>query len=728
MKHKSLFLPVLVFVLFSCGRTAEEEKAYQLLARLVPDYASGFVFEQLADTADVFELESVNGKTVIRGNNVNSMAVGLNHYLNHWCRTTVSWYADDPVEMPDTLAAVPQKVRMEARASERFFLNYCTYGYTMPWWGWREWERLIDWMALHGVTMPLNITGQEAVSMKVWEHFGVSQEDVRRSFTGPPFLPWNRMMDIDKWMGPLPQDWIDRQEQLQKLIVARERELGMKPVLPAFNGHVPGALAELYPQADIKEVTKWDGFEPEYGCWFLDPEDPLFGEIQKVFLSEQEKLYGTSHIYGLDIFNEVHFFDEIEGEEWDPEILARISSHVYETLSQADPEAVWLQVGWMLYYDSAHWTPKQVEAYLKAVPQGRVAMLDYFCDKAEIYALNRNFYGQPYYFCFLGNFGGNTNLSGDLRSLSRRIDKVFSEGGDNLLGLGGTLEGFGVSMWLYEYLLDRAWNTGIDDDRWIETLALRRSGGENHGASRAWRLLADSIYTGGATFSGLCPVACLHPCFEGHHNWTMCTDVPYTLNEIRKVLGYLLENPSDRDSYVFDLVNIGSEVIKLAWEPHRNAFTACYRKGDAEGMLRERETMREWYELWERLLACHSAFSLEKWLEQARGWGKTPQEKDYYEKCARLILTTWGGTGQLTDYANRQWCGMIGSYYRARWEMFWDEALASVREERDFDGQGFTSRLRQFELDWAEPAKVSITFPTAGNPVELAREVYRKSF
>ena len=28
----------------------------------------------------------------------------------------------------------------------------------MPWWGWTEWERFIDWMALQGVTMPLAIT------------------------------------------------------------------------------------------------------------------------------------------------------------------------------------------------------------------------------------------------------------------------------------------------------------------------------------------------------------------------------------------------------------------------------------------------------------------------------------------------------------------------------------------------------------------------------------------
>lgn len=723
---KMMYAALAAFTCFCSCKVDQDVKSAAALAERVlsEERADHFRFEKLSCEKDSVELEQDGRKLVIRGNNVNSMAYGLNYYLNNYCHTTVSWYKDDALDLPESFPPVPGRVALGARAKDRFFLNYCTYGYTMPWWHWEDWEWLIDWMALHGVTMPLSITGQESTMIKVWERFGVPAEKTRESFTGPSFLPWNRIMDIDKWMGPLPQKWIDSQEELQKKIIARERELGMKPVLPAFNGHVPGAFAELYPQANIKEVTKWDGFEPQYGCWFLDPEDPLFGQIQKVFLEEQEKLYGTSHIYGLDIFNEVHFFNEIEGEEWDPQILAKISKHVYETLTAADPQAVWLQVGWMLYHDAKHWGQRQVEAYLTAVPQGKVAMLDYFCDEAEIYALNRNFYGQPYYFCFLGNFGGNTNLSGDYHQLSAKIERVFAQGGENLLGLGATLEGFGVSQWLYEFLFDRAWNTGISDEEWINALARRHSLGDNDGAQKAWKKLSDDIYTGGSTYSGICPVACLHPCFEGHYNWTMSIDVPYGYKDIMEVFKALLETPSNTDFYRFDLVNIGSEAIKLAYHPHRDAFTRYYRARDVEGMKRERQIMRDLYSDWERLLACHSTFSLERWIDQARSWGDTPQEKDYYEKCARLIITTWGGTGQLTDYANRQWTGMITSYYQARWEMFWDEAIAAVEQNREFDEALFAKDLREFELSWGEPDKVKISYSTKGDALKVASEIY----
>ena len=264
------------------------------------------------DRPDCFELESRDGKIIVRGNNSNSIAVGLNYYLKNYCLTTVSWLACNPVEMPDVLPQIEGKIRIKARAQERFFLNYCTFGYTMPWWQWKDWERFIDWMALNGVTMPLAITGQEAVWQRVWTRLGLTDEEIRTYFTGPAHLPWHRMSNLDYWQGPLPQAWIDNQARLQKKIVARERELDMKPVLPAFAGHVPQELKPHYPDATITRVSRWGGFADQYRCSFLDPQDPLFDEIQKAYLEEQTRMFGTDHIYGADPFN------EIDAPSWDP--------------------------------------------------------------------------------------------------------------------------------------------------------------------------------------------------------------------------------------------------------------------------------------------------------------------------------------------------------------------------------------------------------------------------
>ena len=136
----------------------------------------------------------------------------------------MSWFVDDHLDMPATLPAVDKKVTVDARCKDRFFLNYCTFGYTMPWWQWEDWEHFIDWMALNGINLPLAITGQESIWLKVWTKLGLSESEVRNYFTGPAHLPWHRMLNIDYWQGNLPMSWLDGQEELQKKIVARQRE------------------------------------------------------------------------------------------------------------------------------------------------------------------------------------------------------------------------------------------------------------------------------------------------------------------------------------------------------------------------------------------------------------------------------------------------------------------------------------------------------------------------
>ena len=171
-----MLLAVAAVLLTSCcgvqtgfGKSKDERTAGRLTRRIVPEYARHIAFHQIEDSIDVFEVSSKGRKVHIAGNNANSMAMGLNWYLKNCCNVTVSWYAYEPVQYPETMPAVAEPIRVEAAVKDRFFLNYCTYGYTMPWWKWDDWERLIDWMALNGINMPLANTGQEAIWQTVWK-------------------------------------------------------------------------------------------------------------------------------------------------------------------------------------------------------------------------------------------------------------------------------------------------------------------------------------------------------------------------------------------------------------------------------------------------------------------------------------------------------------------------------------------------------------------------------
>ena len=116
------------------------------------------------------------------------------------------------------------------------------------------------------------------------------------------------------------------QEELQKRILEREREFDMTPVLPAFAGHVPAELKTIYPNAKIYQMSQWGGFDEKYRSHFIDPMDSLYSIIQRRFLEEQTKVYGTDHIYGIDPFNEV------DSPDWSEDFLANVSSKIYESI------------------------------------------------------------------------------------------------------------------------------------------------------------------------------------------------------------------------------------------------------------------------------------------------------------------------------------------------------------------------------------------------------------
>jgi len=90
-------------------------------------------------------------------------------------------------------------------------------------------------MALNGINMPLAITGQEAVWMEVWKVWNVGESN-KSLFHSPAHLPWHRMGNLDGFLGPLPQEYITNQLELQKKILKQERSFGMTPVLPALPG------------------------------------------------------------------------------------------------------------------------------------------------------------------------------------------------------------------------------------------------------------------------------------------------------------------------------------------------------------------------------------------------------------------------------------------------------------------------------------------------------------
>ncbi|MBQ3354196.1 MAG: alpha-N-acetylglucosaminidase [Bacteroidales bacterium] len=728
---KRLFLFVLLCSLFcvSCSKKESDPEVIAmrgLVNRVIPEFSDQIQLERLNDTIDRYEFESVDNKIVIRGNNANSMAVGLNRYLKYYCHAEFPWFMEEALEMPATLPMVPEKVSETARVPERFFLNYCTFGYTMPWWSWEQWEHFIDWMAMNGINLPLAITGQESVWYEVWSDLGLTDEEIRSYFTGPAHLPWHRMQNIDRWGGPLPMSWLENQKALQQKIVARERELNMKPVLPGFAGHVPPCIKRIYPDAPLASLGDWAGFDSTCWCKFLDPLDPLYTEIQQKFIAKQTEFFGTDHIYGMDIFN------EMIPPSWDPEYLGRVSRQVYESLESADPEGRWLEMTWLFWNERQYWDiDNRIEAYITSFPKERHLLLDYYCERQPIWERTNSYYGVPYIWCYLGNFGGNSMLAGNLDTVNARIERAFEKGGDNFVGIGSTLEGFDCNPFMYEYVFEKAWDSPLhqDVDAWVERLADQRAGAEDPNMRAAWKLLADSVYNK-VSSPGQTVRINQRPTMGDINEYKQYYVAPtYRYNNLTllNVLDDLLDAECNTRARHFDVVNITRQMLGNYFSDLYIDYLKAYEENNYDTLHQIEATMISILNDTDKILATESAFLVGRWIKDARAIGITDEDKDYFESNARNIITTWGEEDALlNEYASRAWAGLTETYYAYRWKEFFKDVNASIKAKKPFDEKAYHDRICKYEGQWWRERLGQFNSEPQGDGIELARQIAEK--
>ncbi|MCL5280784.1 MAG: family 20 glycosylhydrolase [Planctomycetes bacterium] len=685
--------------------------ARALLQRLLPQQADRFTFETISPASgrDVFEIESPGDKVVLRGNTATSMAMGLNWYLKHYCRSDIS-LCGSQLNLPSPLPQVPSKVQQVCWAKDRYFLNYCCFGYSLPWWDWGQWERLIDWMALHGVNMPLAVTGQEAVWQAVCHRLGLTEEQIREFLAGPPYLPFQWMGCLDGWGGPLPQSWIDRHEELAKKILARERELGMTPVLQGFTGHVPAALSQKSPEAKVHHI-RWI----EWETTLLDPLDPLFAKVARIYLEEQAKRFGTDHLYAADTFIEMRPPSD------DPKYLADLARAIYAGMTASDAEAIWVLQGWIFTNNPDFWKPPQGRALFGAVPDDRMLVLDLMCEENPGWIKTEAFYGKPWLWCNLQNFGNTVHLSGALNKIAQDLPALRRRPqSGKLVGLGFVNEGLGYNPVVYDLMFEMAWrDQPVEVAKWLDDYVLSRYGRANEDARRAWQILLGTVYDGAHyTRSVIDQVPHVQTAPQAPYDNTKLAGAWEALLAAAGALGEI-------DTFRFDLVNVARQVLSNRAAGLHSAIVQARQAKDASACRRASEQFVDLIRDMDRLLATRAEFLLGRWLEDAKRWGATDTERSRFEWNARRVLTMWGQTSSLDDYARKEWSGMVGGYYLQRWELFLHELSASLDSNRLFEEKEFQSKLRRWMADWSDQREAYPAQPQ-GDSIQVAKTLWAK--
>jgi len=659
-------------------------------------------------------------------------------YIAH---VQLSWTGDQiaPALNPQTLPKVGTKVRTVSPDKWSYYMNVCTVSYSAAWWNWTRWEREIDWMALQGVNLPLAFTGQEYVQRALFKEFGMSDEEVHSYFTGPAFLAWFRMGNVQTWAGPLSDAWIDAQHDMQLLILARMRQFGMTPVLSMFAGHVPPAIKKYYPDAQITEAADWGGFAEEYRTWILEVTDPLFNKLGKRYIEIQTEAYGTDHIYNGDVYN------EMQPPTSDTDYLTESSRGTFEGIQSADPDGIWLMQAWLFINERSFWQEPQVRAYLSGVPNDRMILLDLFTEYSPVFSRENNYYGKKWIWCMLHNFGGNPGMWGNLTHILKQPHLDRGAGSDNTMaGVGITMEAIGQNYVMYEAMLEARWrDQPIAPREWLRDYVQRRYGeaiGKTDEVQNAWAILESVVYCAPThNVSYIESVPCIRdltpkslyrvdPMGKPVSNG----GVTGTLADLWTAWRYLLSDKvaslgaGKVDPFNHDVVDLGTNVLTNEFTIRLHYFYAAIKDKDLAAVKERGNEMLTLIQDMEKLLATDNYYLLGKWIADARSLaGSDKTEADLYEFNARNQLTLWGPDGNINDYAAKSWSGLYGDYYYGRWSMFVQDVIAAVSAGKDFDQGAYNAKCIVYEKDW-QNSKTVYPSKGTGNTLEVALELAKK--
>ena len=696
-----------------------------LIERIDKGASKKFKTELVKSDKDFFELDQQGQKVVIRGNSWVNIASGLNWYLKYYAGVHLSWNQMQ-AKLPATLPKVAKKERHETDLTLRYDFNYCTFSYSMAFWDWKRWEKEIDWMALHGINIPLAIVGEECVWRNMLLKLGYSEKEVGEFIAGPAFLAWWEMNNLEGWGGPLPTSWYARQEKLQKQILARMKQLGMHPVLPGYCGMVPHDAKERL-GLNVADAGLWNGFQRPAN---LLPTDARFSEIATLYYNELTKLFGKADYYSMDPFHESNDDPSID--------YAKAGQAMMQAMKRVNPKAVWVIQGW---------TENPREAMVDGMKTGDLLVLDLFSECRPMFGIpsiwkrEQGYKQHQWLFCMLENFGGNVGLHGRMDQL---LDNFYA-GKKNCKGIGFTMEGSENNPVMFELMSELPWRPEkFTKEAWVKNYVKARYGVEDKTIEKAWMVLAQSIYN--------CPAGNNQ---QGNNfqasSWSKMKNYydPADTRKAAKLMNSVAEKYRGNNNFEYDLVDITRQALADQARVQYQKTIADYKAFSRKQFDKDAERFLKMLLMQDKLLGTRSEFRVGHWTQDAVNAGSTADEKKLYEWNARVQITTWGNrycadTGGLRDYAHKEWQGLLKDFYYVRWKSYFDalaaQMTAQTAPQPELLGGGpnatktaaelFAMALPQeVKLDYyamEEPWTLDQTPYSAapeGNPVDVAKEV-----
>jgi len=239
-----------------------------------------------------------------------------------------------------------------------------------------------------------------------------------------------------------------------------------------------------------------------------------------------------------------------------------------------------------------------------------------------------------------------------------------------------------LTLIVYSLLLDQAWsNTSIDSAQYVVDWVERRYGPQNTSPQilQAWDILRLSAYNNTYT-AGVSSV--VKSIFElqpnttgltnrtGHHGTALFYDPQQVVMAWDYLVNATIANPALLDIPTFhnDMVDVTRQVFANTFITlYKNLISSWTAKNITQVQIQGVNLINFLLDL-DTVLSTDETFILGKWIGDARRWAENNDTyAAYLEYNARNQVTLWGPSGQINDYASKQWAGLVGTYYVPRY-------------------------------------------------------------
>jgi hypothetical protein len=670
--------------------------AHALLDRVLPKHARQLHLEYAAPSSnEFFRVTGSTGNLRIEGSKTSALLMGVHWYLKYVAGVCLSWNGDSLNHLPEKLPATSSSIQIRANAQQRFALNDTNDGYTGPFWSWKEWERQIDVLALHGINEVLLYTGAEAVYQRTLRAFGYSDDEILAWLPTPAHQPWWLLQNLSGWVGPsVSQHLIDSRLLLAGKIAARLRELGMQPVLPGYFGIVPAGFAARNAAAHVIPQGDWLGMKrPDW----LDPTCEFFTKVAAEYYRVQTEVLGPSRMFKMDPLHEGGQAGGID--------LGHAATRIESALQSAHPGATWAILGWQE-------NPRR-ELLDGIRDKTHVLILDGQSDRFDYKDREQQWDGTPYAFGAIWNFGGHSSIGANAGVWNERYFKQLRNQGSKLNGIALMPEASCNNPAAFEFFTELPWRSEpADMGEWFARWSAFRYGGHDAQAARAWKIVGATAYDmkSGKWSEAHDNLFSARPSLDTKSACSWSPKEPrYDLDAFASALVPLLSIDAPlrgSSAYRYDLVDIARQTIANRSRVLLPRVEAAFKTGDLSLF---QQLTQEWLThitLLNQLVAVEPSLLLGRWIGSSHSAAADAAEKAQLEFDACSLLVEWGPESSrdsgVHDYANREWNGLL-EHYRDRWAAYFSmlhDALEKHAPIREIDwfamDKDWAARTKQF--------------------------------